>query len=52
MSYKSRGCWAVGMCFKNCKHKNTEKCNECFRFSEFKEIKNGETLHGEDKSGD
>ena len=37
MGAKSRGCWQVGMCFKDCENKNTEKCDECFRFSHYTE---------------
>ncbi len=35
MSYKTRGNYPVGACFKNCKHQGTEVCEDCIRFSEF-----------------
>ena len=43
MSYKSRGNWNIGWCGKAERCKNFEKkCEECYRFSEYKEKKNGQ----------
>ena len=45
MSHKTRSNYTVGACFKKCKHKETEVCEDCIRFSEFEE-----ETHGKKKS--
>lgn len=39
---KSRGNWNLGMCLKNCANRGEEYCEECFRFSKFKEKKDAD----------
>lgn len=39
MGAKSRGCWSLGMCLKDCANRNPKNCEKCFRFSKFKEKK-------------
>ena len=39
MGYKSRGAYPVAVCFKKCANRD-KKCNECFRWSEFKRVEN------------
>ena len=36
MGYKSRSNYLVTVCFKDCEHKDTVICEECFRFSKYK----------------
>jgi hypothetical protein len=37
MGLKSRGNWATGACLKRCANRD-KKCDDCFGFSEFKEL--------------
>ena len=37
MGYKSRGCFAMGICLLDCKYSNTIVCKDCFRKSNFEE---------------
>ena len=39
MSYKSRGCWSLNMCLKECGNRTPRNCEMCVRFSKFKDIK-------------
>ena len=31
---KTRGNYSVGVCIRDCENKGTEKCDDCFKFSE------------------
>ncbi len=37
--YKTRGNYTVGICLKDCIHKDTEVCESCFKFSNLEQPK-------------
>ena len=48
MSHKTRSNYTVGACFKKCKHKETEVCEDCIGFSEFEEEKDNDKENGKE----